>query len=469
MSDALDTPVFDPILLDRYGGYGPRYTSYPTAVQFHEGFGPPEHRLAARQSNNDALPAPLSLYVHVPFCESPCFYCACNRVISRQHQLAGPFLAHLAKEIRLQGELFDQDRVVSHIHLGGGTPTWLDTAQLRQLMDTIRQHFTVSSAPDRQISIEIDPRTVDRPKLAELKELGFNRLSFGVQDLNPSVQAAVNRQQSTDSIEQVLSDARNLGFDSLAIDLIYGLPLQTPESFARTVEQIIAWAPDRLSVFNYAHMPAMFPGQRQIHEADLPSDMARLSMFQQATERLLAAGYRFIGLDHFAREDNELVQAANAGRLCRNFQGYSTEGHCDLIGLGPSAISHIGDSFSQNAKVLRDYYRRLDEERLPVVRGYQRNTDDRLRAAVIESIMCRGKVDFSAVEHAYELSMHRYFAEEWSQLEAMVNDGLITLGTQDLTVTSRGRLLLRSIASVFDAYMMEPNGQQQGPRFSRVV
>jgi oxygen-independent coproporphyrinogen-3 oxidase len=467
MTQALINPIFDRQLLSRYQGYGPRYTSYPTAISFHEGHTAAEHRRALQLSNQLPIPAPLSIYVHVPFCDSPCFYCACNRVISRQHVKAQEFLQRLLEEIDLHAELLDSDREVTHIHFGGGTPTWLNDVELASIMRHLQRRFTLRD--DAQIGIEIDPRTVDTERLQNLHNLGFNRLSLGVQDLNPQVQLAVNREQSIDAIAGVLNGARSVGFNSLAIDLIYGLPKQTVAGFTATVKQIIEWQPDRLSVFHYAHLPSMFPGQRQIAEHELPDEEQRLGMFQAATELLLEAGYRYIGLDHFALPDNELVLAAERDTLCRNFQGYATEGDCDLIGLGPSAISQIGDCFSQNAKALSDYYRRIDQRRLATVRGYQRHSDDRIRAQLIESIMCRGTVDFSALEVAYGINAKSYFDNCWQRLENMAKDGLIDFQYPVLRVTARGRLFLRCIAAVFDAYLNQPETDAERPRFSKVI
>jgi len=458
-------PTFDLERIEKYGGEGPRYTSYPTAVQFDDRFGPEDYRSAIVESNRLPLPADLSLYVHVPFCASPCFYCACNRVITRSATAGQEFLGHLEQELTLVAPLFDADRPVRQLHLGGGTPTFLSPGQINQLMALLRTHFRF--AAEAELGLEVDPRTVDPDGIQQLREAGFNRLSIGIQDLDPAVQQAVNRVHDTALVASILGAARAVGFGSISVDLIYGLPLQTTSGFAQTVESIISMNPDRISLFNYAHLPHLFKAQRQIDEQKLPNPTTKLAIFRNTLTRLLDAGYEFIGMDHFARPGDSLVEAKRNGTMVRNFQGYSTHGGLDLVSLGPSAISQIGDSFAQNHRKLDDWVIDLIEGRLPVARGLSRNTDDCIRADIIERIMCAGSLNFKAVERDYELSFRRYFANEIERLGALADDGLIEWNEGGFSVTPDGLLFLRAIARVFDAYLA-PASQSKG-RFSRIV
>lgn len=461
----LTRPEFDANLIARYGGEGPRYTSYPTADRFSEKFTETDFRAAIADSNRLPIPADLSIYVHVPFCRSPCFYCGCNRVITRSPTAGAEFLDDLQQELALLAPAFDTDRIVRQVHLGGGTPTFLSAAQIGHLMKQLGDHFPLSR--DGEFGLEVDPRTVDPAAIRELKQVGFNRISIGVQDLDPAVQAAVNRVHDEATVAALIGAARGAGFDSVSMDLIYGLPLQTPESFARTVEAVVRMRPDRISLFNYAHMPHLFKAQRRIDPDDLPSAVDRLDIFHDTLTRFLDAGYEFIGLDHFALPDDPLARARADGSLVRNFQGYSTGGDLDLIGFGPSAISRIGDSFAQNHRGLDPWKQVIAEGRFPVARGLTRTTDDRLRADVISRIMCQGMVDFSEFEKFYELSFRAYFADELDRLQPMAEDGLIEWTDEGFQVTPTGLLFLRAIARVFDAWLAPAGNQHK--RFSRIV
>jgi len=458
-------PSFDQTLIERYGGEGPRYTSYPTAVQFSPDFGADDYLAAIAESNRLPIPAELSLYVHVPFCANPCFYCGCNRVITRSVTAGDRFLESLELELDLIAPQVDSDRLARQIHLGGGTPTFLDHDQLRHLTELLRSHFDV--APDAEMGLEIDPRTIDPTGIRLLRELGFNRLSIGIQDLEPDVQKAVNRVHDTAMVSSVFGAARAVGFESISVDLIYGLPLQTTTGFARTIETIVQLRPDRVSLFNYAHLPHLFKAQRQIDESQLPAPATKLAIFRNSLNRLLDAGYEFIGMDHFALPGDSLVKARLDGSMVRNFQGYSTHGGLDLISFGPSAISQVGDCFAQNERKLDDWAVALIEKRLPIIRGLARTTDDRLRAEIIDRIMCTGKLVFRDLEKLFQLQFRRYFAPELTTLEKLADDGLINWTQEGFEVTPQGLLFLRAIARHFDAHLT-PAGTSTG-RFSRIV
>jgi oxygen-independent coproporphyrinogen-3 oxidase len=458
--------TFDPDLLRRYDRPGPRYTSYPTAPQFGTDFGEAELRRAIQDSNGDPIPRRLSLYVHVPFCLSPCFYCGCNRVITRDRSRGDAYLARLVREIGLVAPLFDRDREVVQLHFGGGTPNFLSATQLRCTVDVLRRHVRFSDAPDRDISIELDPRTVLPQDIAELAQAGFNRASLGVQDFDPAVQAAVNRVQGVEQTRAVVDACREHGFRSVNIDLIYGLPNQTVQGFRRTLATVIAMRPDRLAVYSYAHLPDMFKAQRQLDASLLPDAETKLALLQLAIETLTAAGYEYIGMDHFALPDDELAQAQARGGLHRNFMGYTTHADSDLIGLGVSAISHIGTSFSQNPRDLPAWQSALDEGRLPVFRGMVLSDDDQLRADLIQRLMCQGEIPVSALERRYGIDFREYFADALVQLAPLADDGLVQIGEARIEVTARGRLLLRNIAMCFDRYLQRP---VERPRFSRAI
>ena len=462
------TLAFSADLLRRYDRPGPRYTSYPTAPQFHAGFGERELREVATASNGDPIPRRLSLYVHVPFCESPCFYCGCNRIITRDKARGEAYLARLYREIALTAGLFDRDREVIQLHFGGGTPNFLSPAQLRDVVDTLRSHFRFSDAADRDISIELDPRFVDADDIAALGKIGFNRASFGVQDFDPAVQEAVNRIQSVEQTRAVIDACRGNGFRSVNVDLIYGLPNQTPDGFARTLDTVAEMRPDRVAVYGYAHMPHLFKPQKQLDASLLPSGETKLALLQLAIEKLTAAGYLYIGMDHFALPDDELALAQARGGLHRNFMGYTTHADSDLVGLGVSAISHIGDSFSQNPRDLPSWQAALDEGRLPVFRGMRMNEDDQLRADLIQQLMCQGEIPVAALERRYAIDFAEYFALALDRLAPLAEDGLVRVEEQRIVVTSRGRLLLRNIAMCFDHYLVQP-ATVATPRVSRAI
>ncbi|NNB32617.1 oxygen-independent coproporphyrinogen III oxidase [Pseudomonas fragi] len=459
----LDAIRWDPELIRRYDLAGPRYTSYPTAMQFNNQVSPFDLLHALRESRK-AL-RPLSLYVHVPFCANICYYCACNKVITKDRGRAQPYLQKLEQEIQMIACHLDPKQKVEQLHFGGGTPTFLSHDELRQLMAKLRQQFNLLDDDSGDYGIEIDPREADWSTMGLLRELGFNRVSIGLQDLDPDVQRAVNRLQSLEETRAVIDAARTLQFRSINIDLIYGLPKQTPEAFARTVEEVISLQPDRLSVFNYAHLPERFMPQRRINTSDLPSPAAKLQMLERTIEQLTGAGYRYIGMDHFALPDDELAIAQEESTLQRNFQGYTTHGHCDLIGLGVSAISQIGDLYCQNDSDLASYQRTLASDQLATSRGLLCNQDDRIRREVIQQIICNLHVPFSHIEQAFNIDFRGYFAPQWPTLKTMAADGLITLDDEQLTVLPAGRLLVRSVCMVFDAYLE----QQTRQRYSRVI
>ena len=455
--------VFDADLIRRYDKSGPRYTSYPTAVQFHTGFAEPEYRAAAQASNRAG--APLSLYFHLPFCDTVCFYCACNKIVTKNRARTAPYLERVHREIELQAALFDRVRPVEQLHWGGGTPTFLSSDQMRALMDKTRAHFSLRDDDSGEYSIEVDPREADAGTIRLLRELGFNRLSLGVQDFDPTVQQAVNRIQSEAETFAVLEAARANGFRSVNMDLIYGLPHQTVASFMATLEKVIGAGPDRLSVFNYAHLPELFKTQRQIDAAALPPAPEKLAILKHTIERLTAAGYVYIGMDHFAKPDDELAVAQRSGTLYRNFQGYSTHADCDLVAIGITAIGKVGDSYSQNLKTIEEYDAALDDGRLPVFRGIALDADDRLRRAVITQLICHFTLDFGRIERAFGIGFRSYFTTELAELKAMQADGLLTLTDAGITVAPAGKLLIRNICMVFDKYLRAAQAQ----RFSKVI
>ncbi len=458
--------TFNADLIRRYDTAGPRYTSYPTALQFHERFGEAQYRSFARASNEAPTPRPLSLYFHIPFCATVCYYCACNKIVTKNRGRAAAYLERLMHEIALQARLFDRDRRVDQLHWGGGTPTFLDHGQMRGLMRGTAEHFDLRTDDGAEYSIEIDPRSVSEASVALLREIGFNRMSLGVQDFDPQVQRAVNRIQSEEQTLSIMEAARRHGFRSINVDLIYGLPRQTVESFARTLDKVIAAAPDRLSVFNYAHLPQRFKVQRQIKTAELPPPAEKLALLQHTIERLTAAGYVYIGMDHFAKPDDELAVAQREGTLWRNFQGYATHGGCDLIGFGVTAIGTVGDSYAQNVHDLEEYYRRVDAGRLAVARGVALERDDQLRRELIMQLICHGRLEIERFEERWQIEFTEYFAPECARLEPMLIDGLIALAHGVLRVRSPGRLLIRNVCMVFDRYLQPRAG---GERFSRVI
>jgi len=454
---------FDIDLIRRYDKSGPRYTSYPTAVQFHQGFDEAQYRTCALATNQNA--SPLSLYFHIPFCDTLCFYCACNKVATKNRAHAVTYLMHLYQEIAMQGALFDYSRTVDQLHWGGGTPTFISHDQMRGLMEVTREHFNLHDDDSGEYSIEIDPREVQHDTIELLRGLGFNRMSLGVQDFDVRVQEAVNRIQTEAQTFAVLDQARKQGFKSVSVDLIYGLPFQTVNSFGKTVDKIVDAGPDRLSVFNYAHLPELFKPQRRINADDLPSPTEKLEILQSTIEQLTAAGYVYIGMDHFARPDDELAIAQRQGNLYRNFQGYSTHADCDLVAMGVTSISKVGNTYSQNVKQLDEYYRIIDEGRLPVFRGIELNDDDLLRREVITRLTCQFELDFNDIENRFKIDFRKYFAAELDEIEQMQHDGLLNIDEHSIRVLPVGRLLIRNVCMVFDQYLHASSEQ----RFSKVI
>lgn len=450
---------WDLALIQKYNYSGPRYTSYPTALEFSADYGEENFRSAVARYPE----RPLSLYVHIPFCHKLCYFCGCNKIVTRQQHKADQYLDALEQEIIHRAPLF-ADRRVSQLHWGGGTPTYLNKAQISRLMGLLRGHFQFDV--DAEISIEVDPREIELDVLDHLRSEGFNRLSMGVQDFNKEVQRLVNREQDESFIFALIKRARDIGFTSTNIDLIYGLPKQTPESFAFTLSRVAELSPDRLSVFNYAHLPTLFAAQRKIKDADLPSAQQKLDILQQTIVSLTDAGYQFIGMDHFARPDDELAVAQREGVLHRNFQGYTTQGDTDLLGMGVSAISMIGDSYAQNQKELKTYYQQVDEIGNALWRGIALTRDDCIRRDVIKALICHFRLDFSCIENQWDLRFNDYFAEDLKLLKPLANDGLVEINEQGIEVTAKGRLLIRNICMCFDVYLRQKARMQQ---FSRVI
>ncbi|HRC37130.1 MAG: oxygen-independent coproporphyrinogen III oxidase [Rubrivivax sp.] len=446
---------------------GPRYTSYPTADRFVEAFGPAEYRQALRQRAEGAVVGgapPLSLYVHIPFCDSLCYYCACNKIITKHHDRAAGYLELLAREIELHVQELGRGQGLSQLHLGGGTPTFLSDEELAQLMGLVRGAFRI--LPQCEVSIEVDPRTATRQRLRHLAEIGFNRVSFGVQDFDADVQSAVHRVQSYDSVQELVHEARALKFESINADLIYGLPRQTPESFSRTIAQVCALRPTRIALYAYAHLPQRFKPQRRIAPAELPTGEQRVQMLGNALAGFVASGYVYIGMDHFALPDDALAVAKRQGRLHRNFQGYTTQPDCDLIGLGVSAIGRVGATYSQNAKTLSEYEDALAQNELPVVRGLALTRDDLLRRSVIMGLMCQGRVEYESVELAHLIDFRETFAPEFERLKPLEEMGLVEVGPQAIQVTATGWYFVRAVAMTFDRYLQSDKVRE---RFSRII
>ncbi|MCE0493561.1 oxygen-independent coproporphyrinogen III oxidase [Vibrio salinus] len=450
---------WDQNILDKYNYSGPRYTSYPTAVEFHEAFTIAELDMAYAQYPD----RPLSLYIHIPFCHKLCYYCGCNKVITRHNDKAEEYLDALEYEISQRATLL-VGRKVNQVHFGGGTPTFLKEEQIRRLMSVLRQEFSFSE--DVEISIEVDPREIELSLISSLREQGFNRLSIGVQDFNKQVQKLVNREQDEGFIHALIDKAKELGFESINLDLIYGLPLQTTESFAKTLDQVISIRPNRLSVFNYAHMPQLFAAQRKIKDKDLPDAQEKMAILQMTIKKLTLAGYQFIGMDHFALPDDELSVAQRQGVLHRNFQGYTTHGNNDLIGFGVSAISMVGDTYAQNQKDLKAYYSSVDTLRHALWKGLSLEADDIVRRDVIKQLICNFKLDKRRVEAQFKVSFRQYFSEDLELLAPFIKDELVLDDEQYIQVTPRGRLLIRNICMCFDKYLRTRARQQQ---FSRVI
>jgi len=454
--------AFDPDLIRKYDCFGPRYTSYPTADRFTEAF--TGDQLVNALRNRPTGGAPLSLYVHIPFCNTICYYCACNKIVTKDHGRSAKYIRYLGKEAALLSALVEPEAPVKQLHWGGGTPTFLSADEMARLMSVLRDHFAFD--PEAEMSIEIDPRQVSGDCVELLARLGFNRMSLGVQDFDPEVQTAVNRIQSEAETRIVLDAARANGFSSINVDLIYGLPRQTVPGFCRTLDQVIQASPDRIALYSYAHVPHLFKPQRRINEAELPTPDTKLALLDLGIDRLTAAGYVYIGMDHFAKPDDELAVAQREGKLHRNFQGYSTHADCDLISLGISAIGKMGATYSQNLRTLDEYYARLDADTSPCFRGWELSADDLVRREVIQALMCHFTVAFERIEAGHGIAFRDYFALELQALKPLVDDGLVEIGADAITVTRRGRLLVRSVAMVFDRYLRE---QRERARYSRVI
>ena len=453
-----------PDLLTRFDVPGPRYTSYPTADRFVEAFTEADYLQALELRRATVRPQPLSLYVHIPFCESLCYYCACNKIITKHKSRAAEYLQYLTREVDLHVQHLGAGHSVSQLHLGGGTPTFLSDDELRQLMAMLRRNFQL--VPGGEYSVEVDPRTVSVARLQVLAELGFNRLSFGVQDFDPAVQKAVHRIQPAQQVFDLVAAARDIGFESVNVDLIYGLPQQTPESFDRTLVQVNQLRPDRIALYAYAHLPERFKPQRRIHAAELPPAAGKVAMLARSMDALMAAGYVYVGMDHFALPDDALAVAKRQGRLHRNFQGYSTQPDCDLIALGVSAIGRVGATFSQNAKTMEEYCDALDNGHLPIVRGLALTRDDLIRRAVIMSLMCQGQVQFESMDLAWLIDFKQYFAAELQMLDAMQDQGLVRITPNSVDVTAMGWFFVRGVAMVFDRYLQQDRNRS---RFSKII
>ena len=457
---------FDAGLLGRLGRSGPRYTSYPTADRFNGDFGYRDylHAVAALRTRG-GKGRPLSLYLHIPFCDTVCYYCACNKIVTRRRDKAATYLSYLKREIDMQSRLFAGMNEVTQLHLGGGTPTYLSDQQMGELMAHLRRGFRFAPDDMGEYAIEVDPRTVSIERVHSLRRQGFNRISLGVQDFDADVQRAVNRVQPENETRAIIDAARAAGFRSLSIDLIYGLPKQTPDTMLQTLDKVVSAAPDRISVYHYAHMPRLFKPQRRIRQEDMPDSETKLRMLQLCIERLGAAGYVYIGMDHFAKPDDDLAVAQRQGRLHRNFQGYSTHADTDLVACGVSSIGAVGATYSQNVKTLEEYYDMIDQNELPVQRGVRLSMDDAVRRTIIGQLMCQFELSIPAIEQAYPIVFDKYFADELARLRPMEADGMIQIGPDWLSVSMKGRLLIRNVCMVFDRYL----AQNDAPRHSQTL
>jgi oxygen-independent coproporphyrinogen-3 oxidase len=457
---------FDIEKIKRYDKAGPRYTSYPTAVAFTPDFSQEDYLRHAKNSNLEENNKPLSLYFHIPFCDTICFYCACNKIATKDYSKTDVYLDYLYREIDIQSKLFDKSRVVEQLHWGGGTPTFLNHQQIRALMDYTKKSFNLLDDDSGDYSIEIDPRSVSDETIKVLRKVGFNRFSLGVQDINDAVQKAVNRIQPINQTQAIIDACRDNNAKSISIDLIYGLPLQTVDSFAKTLKKIIEISPDRISLFNYAHLPHLFKPQRRINEDELPKAKDKLVILQKSIDSLIQAGYNYIGMDHFAKPDDELAIAQQEGKLHRNFQGYTTHAQCDLIAMGVSAISSVNNSYSQNEKDLDGYYQSIDNKKLPIIRGVSLDDDDQLRRTVIQQLSCHFCLNFKDIESLYDIHFNEYFQDELIELQSMIEDDLLAIENDNIEVSPSGRLLIRKICMVFDKYLKNKQNEQ---RFSKVI
>lgn len=455
-------PLVDLALIRKYNVNGPRYTSYPTALQFADF---DQQRYEAAIAASPRRDRPLSLYFHIPFCSTLCYYCACSKIVTRDKSKGVRYLGYLKKEIDLQARYF-AGRKVTQLHWGGGTPTFLSDEQVLDLMDYIRGHFELADDSEGEFGIEIDPRTVDAERIHTLRNAGFNRLSLGIQDFEPEVQRAVNRIQSFESTRDVIEAAREAGFKSISVDLIYGLPHQTMATIANTLKQVIELSPDRISIYNYAHLPARFAPQKRIDVVDLPDADHKLRILKQCIDMLTFSGYQYIGMDHFAKPEDELAVAQREGTLHRNFQGYSTHAECDLVAMGITGISNIGNTYSQNAKTMEEYEAALDNGRLPIVKGIEIDGDDLIRKAVIMALICHFTLEFAAIERELGIDFADYFARELKSLAAMHEDGLVEIDAARINVTERGRLLIRNVCMAFDRHL---NPDLQAQSYSKAI
>ena len=458
--------LYDKELISRYDQPGPRYTSYPAATQFHEKFLVKDYVKQAQDTNRDLIPTPLSLYFHLPFCDTVCYYCACNKIVTRNRKHAIPYLDNLYSEIEYQGNLFDRDRVVDQLHWGGGTPTFISHDQMCELMEVTGEHFTLRGDDEGEYSIEVDPREIDSESIPLLRKIGFNRISIGIQDFDPSVQKAVNRIQPYEQTAEVMQASRDNTFHSISVDLIYGLPLQSVASFKPTLDRIVELSPDRVAIYNYAHLPHLFKTQKQINEADLPSPAEKLAILQTAIDTMTDAGYVYIGMDHFAKPDDELAIAQRDGNLYRNFQGYSTHANCDVIAMGATSISRVGDCYSQNVRTPDEYDAIIRSGEIPIFRGYILDTDDKIRRDVIAQLICHFSLQFSLIESLYDIDFKTYFSGELEALSTMQADGLLHFDAEKIQVLPIGRLLIRNICTVFDKYMQQADTTK---RFSKMI
>jgi oxygen-independent coproporphyrinogen-3 oxidase len=457
---------FDAQLVRKLSGPGPRYTSYPTADRFRDTFGYRDYVETVARLRTRGASRPLSLYLHIPFCDTVCYYCACNKIVTKNREKAAVYLGYLKREIAMQAALMSGVGRVEQLHFGGGTPTYLSDAQMDDLMAHLRRKFEFASDEEGEYSIEVDPRTVTRERVHKLRRQGFNRISFGVQDFDPEVQKAVNRVQPEAETQAIIDASREAGFRSVSIDLIYGLPKQSVATMSETLAKVVRANPDRVAIYNYAHLPHLFKAQRRILDADLPSPDARLDMLALCIRSLTGAGYVYIGMDHFARPEDDLAVAQRQGRLHRNFQGYSTHADADLVSCGVSAIGAVGMTYSQNVKTLDAYYDRIDNNELPIERGVELSMDDALRRSLIQMLMCHFELSVKAVEQSFPIVFADYFAPELERLRALADDGLLTIDPDYLSVTVKGRLLIRNVCMVFDRYLADP---QAAPRYSNTI
>lgn len=457
-------PQLTPETIQKFDVSGPRYTSYPTADRFVEAFTDETYKQTLEQRRVGGMALPLSIYVHIPFCESLCFYCACNKIITKHHERSAEYLRYLQKEIDLHIQHMGAGQTISQLHLGGGSPTFFSDDELSALMAMIKQNFTLEA--NGEYSIEIDPRTVNEQRLAHIASLGFNRLSFGVQDFDPEVQKAVHRIQPAEQVFDLMAAARQLSFDSVNVDLIYGLPKQTSESFKKTLAQVVELRPERIALYAYAHLPARFKPQRRIDSYELPAASDKIAMLSNALSTFTEAGYVYIGMDHFALPTDALAIAKRQGRLHRNFQGYSTQPDCDLIGLGVSSIGRIGATYSQNAKTLEEYYDFLNQDRFPVVRGLALSRDDLVRRAVIMALMCQGALQFESIEIAYLIDFKTYFAAELEALKELEKSGMVVVDDLGIQVTDFGWFFVRAVGMLFDRYLQADRNRA---RFSKII